>query len=1209
MTPLTAPAKEATGSVAYGPYRVVGQLGVGGMGVVHRAVHRETGASAALKTVIVEDPVLLAGLRREVRALSRLAHPGIVRIVDVALDDEAPWYAMELLEGQTLKELLHPDQEARETAPSGKLPRGEWRPGSAPDRARRDALLAMFVPLCDALAFLHGEGVIHLDLKPDNIFLTDGGPRIMDFGLAARSLAVHGREVLDVVGRGVGTATYMAPEQIHGAPLDARADLYALGCMLYEVITGRPPFTGHNSMSVVYGHLQREAPPPSALAPDVPPELDALVGSLLAKDPDARTGYAADVARELRALLPLAPQPVRMPRPRDYLYRPALVGRDAPVEALRAELARSARGETRVVFLKGESGVGKTRLAVELARRDADGFTVLTGECRSLGAGEARGAPLAPFDDVFHGIADRCRAEGPAETARLLGDFGRVLSPYAPALRQVPGAERWPEPEPLPARAARARLVGAMSRALIALAERTPTLILLDDVHWADDVTLAVLSALASQAGERAPLLVIATCRSEERDAALDELLAMPKVSVVSLARLDPEGAHAMASSMLGRAKLPPALVDRVSAHAEGNPFFIAEYLRAAVREEVLRRIDGRWFADDPDGARVASLPLPRSIRELVERRFERLSRLAGEVAQIAAVVGRDFAPDALAPHAGATEAALSDALQELLATQLFEALPGGRLRFAHAKLHEGVYERIAPGPRAALHVAVGEALERAAPEPGQAAILAHHYLEGRAHARALDQLERAGLEALASGSHSAAESHFERARALSEREGLTVSPLRQARFQRGLGDARFALGDLAAAAAHGRAVLALLGHALPESAVGAALALARESVALSPPSDGEAEALAEAALGAQRIAEASFYALDMGALLGGSVLATTLARRAGTDSKVSRAYAMLAVVIGAMRLRGPALRLAARALRAAEAGDDPTAVAYAHYVRSTIELGFRDFEATREAATESARLARAIGDQYDAGIAETLLGHCEYWTGDLAASAERYARLAREARECRAIQHEAWGLYAEARSLVHTGACARAVELCLEAERKLVGQNDAASDLICQALLAWALLGVGERRRARAAVDRARPLIESGAPIFANIPGYAAAAEVGLALFEAGDREGLRIAKAAAKPLATLALGTPLAETTSDLYAGRVALAEGKRRRAARLLRRALERADRHGMRLDAGMARRALARALDGAAARAMDDEGRAILEDIGARRHLEG
>src|SRR5690606_24636094 len=111
--------------------------------------------------------------------------------------------------------------------------------------------------------------------------------------------------------------------------------------------------------------------------------------------------------------------------------------------------------------------------------------------------------------------------------------------------------------------------------------------------------------------------------------------------------------------------------------------------------------------------------------------------------------------------------------------------------------------------------------------------------------------------------------------------------PLRQARLRRGLGDARFALGDLAGAAAHGRAVLELLGHALPESGAGAALAIARETFTPIPARDDDAEALAEAALGAQRIAEAGFYALDMGALLGGSVLATTLARRAGTDSKV----------------------------------------------------------------------------------------------------------------------------------------------------------------------------------------------------------------------------------------------------------------------------------------------------------------------------------
>ncbi len=1210
---MTAATREATETLEYGPYRVVGQLGVGGMGVVHRAVHRETGALAALKTVRVQDPALLAGLRREMRALSRLSHPGIVRIVDVGLTDEVPWYAMELLEGVTLADLVHPDQDQQETAASGKVTRGSRRGGRAPDREQRDEILAVFAPLCDALAFLHGEGVIHLDLKPDNVFLVGGEPRLMDFGLAARSVAVHGRDVLDVVGRGVGTLAYMAPEQILGAPLDARADLYALGCMLFEAITGRPPFAGESSLSLVYAHLQREAPRPSELAPDVPAELDRLVLSLLAKDPDARTGYAADVAGALRSIVSSAPPAApSAPRPRDYLYRPALVGRDEPVRALRDLLERSALGETRVVFLEGESGVGKTRLAIELARRDAEAFTVLTGACRALGVGEAHGSPLTPFDEVFHGIADRCRAGGPEETARLLGSSGRVLSAYAPVLRQVPGAELWQEPEPLPARAARARLVSAMCDALLALARSSPALVLLDDVHWADDVTLEVLATLLSRAGGDAPLFVLATCRSEERRARLAELLSSPNARTIRLARLDAAGAREMASSMLGRAELPAAMVDRVSMHAEGNPFFIAEYLRAAVREEVLRRVDGRWRAEDPDGARVASLPLPRSIRELVERRFERLGELARAAAEIAAVIGRDVEPEAIAAHLEASELAVSDALQELLATQLFEALPDGRLRFVHAKLHEGVYERIAPERRASLHLAVGEVLEASAPAAGRAALLARHYLEGRAYARALDQLELAGLEALRSGSHSAAESLFSRARALSEQERLPVSDLRRARWERGLGDARFALGDLARAAEHGRAALEILGHALPSAGPGAALAVARESLAarVPPRDEEEAAALTEAALGALRVAETGFYALDMSALVAGSVLATTLAGRARADSKASRAYAMLGLVLGSMRLRGPALRLAERALRAAEQGDEATAVVYAHYVRSTIELCHRDFASSRRSASEAARIARSVDDRYDAGIAETLLGHCEYYTGELPASAERYARLARDAAGCGAIQHEAWGLYAEARTLVHTGALARAVELCLAAQRKLVGQNDAASELICAGLLGWALLGVGDRRRAREAAERACELIRrSSAAIFANIPGYAAAAEVGLALFEAGERDALAIAKTAVAPLSTLALGTPLAESSADLYAGRLALAERKRRRATRLLERAIARADRHGMALDSGVARLALARASRGARAGSLASEGHAILERIGARRHLEG
>lgn len=1186
------------------------------MGVVHRAVHRETGVEAALKTVRLHDPALLAGLRREVRALSRLAHPGIVRILDVGLADETPWYAMELLVGQTLGQRLRSGTDPTELrAASGEVLKGQGaRAHDEPPSERRAELLAIFPALCDALAFLHGEGVVHLDLKPDNVFLVDGQPRLMDFGLAARAVAAHGREALDVVGPGVGTVAYIAPEQIRAAPLDARADLYAVGCMLFEVITGTPPFAAENAIGVLFGHLQREPVAPSTLVDGVPPELDALVLALLAKDPDARIGYAADVARTLRALLGQA-APADAPRARDYLYRPALVGRDRALESLRDELTRAGRGETRVVFLEGESGVGKTRLAIELARREAETFAILTGECRSLGAGEVHGAALAPFDEVFHAIADRCRERGEVETQRLLGTSGSLLATYAPVLAQLPGAETWTEPEALPARAARARLVTAMCEVLFALAREKPLLLLLDDVQWADDITLAVLSTLLSSPRPGIGLLVLATCRSEERHARLDEVLTQPEARVLALGRLDGDGARQMASSMLGRAELPAAMVDRVSEHAEGNPFFIAEYLRAAVREEVLRRVDGRWSADDPDGARIASLPLPHSIRDLVERRFARLGPLARSAAEIASVIGRDVEPDALAPHLRTTESALTDALQELLATQLMEALPDGRLRFVHAKLHEGVYQSLGQVRRASLHVAVGEAIEAGPARPGRAAVLAHHYTEGRAFDRALDQLERAGLEALASGSYSAAATLFERARTLSASERLAASDVRRARWERGLGDARFALGDLVQAAAHGRAALELLGHALPASGFGASLAVARESVGSALVGRGsasphEAAALTEAALAALRVAEAGYYALDTTALIGGSVLATTLAGRAGVETKAARAYAMLGLVLGVMRMKGPGLRLADRATRAAERGGEKTDLAFTLYVKASVELCYRDFEAARGSASRAAELARSLDDQYDAGVAETILGHCEYFTGRLTEAAERYARLARTARACRASQHEAWGLYAEARSLVHTGECERAVELCEEARKKLVGQNDAASELICQGLMAWALLGVGDASRAREAALLASDLIRrSAGAIFANIPGYAATCEVWLALHARGEPGALARATEAQRPLSTLALGTPLAESTAAYYAGRLALARGETRRAARHLTRAMERADAHGMALDAGLARLALARVLSGEPARRAETEARATLTRIGAHRHLQG
>jgi serine/threonine protein kinase len=284
-----------------GPYLLLEPLGRGGMGTVYRAVHQDSGQGVALKTVQVQREGLSSGLRREIHALARLEHPGIVRILDEGLHEGSPWYAMELLEGTTLRAWGRRAESEADTASSGwwtqslgpsegqgagldgaRGERGEpgngprgGAPAASPDlpdpagaAGRRLAeVLSVVRSLCGPLAYLHGEGIVHRDLKPENVLVrADGRPAIVDFGLAMQFAGSIGREALDLDGGLSGTVSYMAPEQARGQIVDARADLYALGCVLYELLAGRPPFVGQTPWQVVDQHLEAEAKPPSEVS-------------------------------------------------------------------------------------------------------------------------------------------------------------------------------------------------------------------------------------------------------------------------------------------------------------------------------------------------------------------------------------------------------------------------------------------------------------------------------------------------------------------------------------------------------------------------------------------------------------------------------------------------------------------------------------------------------------------------------------------------------------------------------------------------------------------------------------------------------------------------------------------------------------------------------------------------------------------------------
>ncbi|MFE8602861.1 serine/threonine-protein kinase [Archangium violaceum] len=764
-----------------GAYRITGLLGRGGMGVVYRAEHLEEGVPVALKTVRAPSEVLLAGIRREIHALRRLSHPGIARILDEGLAEGLPFYVMELFSGGTLRSHFEHLRGARGPGASAET----WQPTSTEpqvtgsmaefpsirrppaERPRLEplalrGLLSLVRRLCVPLAHLHGEGLVHRDLKPENVFIReDGQPVLVDLGIAAAFGGAASREELAAEGRVMGSVAYMAPEQLAGELVDARADLYALGCILYEGLTGRPPFLGSWTGSIVFQHLNEAPVPPSHHAEGIPEELERLVLRLLEKRPEDRLGYAEDVAGALAALGAEVGEREGTARSRSYLYRPRLEGREAALSELERaleQLRRERRGQ--LILLEGESGVGKTRLALELAllatRREV---RVVTGQCARWGmaAPEQHGrgtGPLHPFHSLLQLLADRCRVRGAAEGERLFGAGGRWLALHEPSLAELPGVKEQPEPPALPPAVAQQRILETLRKALLGLAEEEPLLLILDDLQWADELSLDFLKMLATRDGVPG-VLILGTCRLDETGAGLTELGGAPGMRTLALGRLDTRSVGAMVAGMLALRESPGELVDFLAESSSGNPFFIAEYLRAAIDEGLLARDrEGAWHLRQP-GAGADTLArhvlLPRTLAELIERRLSALGGDGQRWVECASVLGREFDGALLPALAGLAETVALDVLGELRRRQLIEETTSGRLRFVHDKLRESAYERTAVERRRALHLGAARLLEaRSLAVPEAFPELGHHFAQAGLHDQALHYFGRAADRARA---------------------------------------------------------------------------------------------------------------------------------------------------------------------------------------------------------------------------------------------------------------------------------------------------------------------------------------------------------------------------------------------------------------------------------------------------------------------------
>jgi serine/threonine-protein kinase len=274
---MTAPQPEK-----FGRFRVLGELGRGAMGVVYRAEDPALGRAVAIKTVTLtgteeERAHFEARFLQEARAAGGIGHPSIITIYDVGREEDVAFIAMELLDGRELRDLIRG---------------GALAPSEAVEIAAQVA---------EALAIAHERGVIHRDVKPGNVMiLSDGRVKIMDFGIAR----LRDPAVKTATGMLLGSPRYMAPEQVSGNPFDHRADIFSLGVVLYEMLTGVTPFAGDDITQLMFQVVNGVAVPPSHVNPVLPTVLDYILARALKKNPEERYGNAAEFAADLRDAIP-----------------------------------------------------------------------------------------------------------------------------------------------------------------------------------------------------------------------------------------------------------------------------------------------------------------------------------------------------------------------------------------------------------------------------------------------------------------------------------------------------------------------------------------------------------------------------------------------------------------------------------------------------------------------------------------------------------------------------------------------------------------------------------------------------------------------------------------------------------------------------------------------------------------------------------------
>lgn len=729
-------------------FSITRELGRGGMGIVFEAIDRERDETIALKTLHWAAPSAVYRLKQEFRALAGVAHPNLVNLYELIGRDDIWFFTMELVDGTEFHHYVR----------------------SGPSQAAVldvDRLRAALGQLVEGVTALHRGAKVHRDLKPSNVLVAHSGRVvILDFGIAADfTNTIGGRTVEEAI---AGTVEYMCPEQCAGQPCTPASDWYSVGVLLYEALTGSPPFTG----TIPYILTQKQQVDfvfPHVLAASLPPDLVDLCGLLLRRSPSDRlTGD--EVLRELGVSEPKVVLDLRVHGGDEEAV---VVGRAAELALLQDAFETSARGKPIVLCIHGESGIGKSTVIehfVARLARDGDAV-VLAGRCY-----QRESVPYKAVDGVIDRLSRWLRDLPPESVEQLHPDAG-ALAHVFPALGRIEVIDRMAGAlaEVENQRELRRRAFAAFRGMLQSIAEEHPVVIHIDDLQWADRDSAVVLNELLECAGETR-LLLILSFRTEDIPHApfLTQLLEASTTSLHRVHEMGPlsvEEATDYAQSLLGEQWWDVARhADLLAEEADGNPFLLDQIVR--------------FMLDVGTGSGTTSFGL----RSMLEARLRQLPDGARELLYVLAVAGQPIEAVVAFRAAGliGDERPLVATLR--IAHLLRSTAGGSRIDLYHDRIRQSFMPMLSAHLKRTIHTRLAEALEAKGVDDPES--LYAHYLGAGEVTRAASFAAEAARVAQAALAFERAAQFYQRA--------LDIGPdsAPEARERRvGLGDALASAG------------------------------------------------------------------------------------------------------------------------------------------------------------------------------------------------------------------------------------------------------------------------------------------------------------------------------------------------------------------------------------------------------------------------------